>query len=203
MLNGDKTDIIVIGTQQQPNKLIDHFSVKLSDSDTFPSDIVRNPSVIFDNDRSCQQPIYLLGKSYFYHIHILRRIRLRLSNIICVGSGSLHYRVTISDAQKLEIASRRPSPIINDLTVYDCFIRVRLLNHKQQQFYLYLTQNIVFVIFGMFFVYVSFIQNSHIIYFFYLVRAIPTTLRTNIALMRTFMSTMSVGHLSVVELATS
>ena len=41
-LNPDKTDIIIIGTKQQRNRVINHFPVKLLGSDTFPSDTVRN-----------------------------------------------------------------------------------------------------------------------------------------------------------------
>ena len=44
-LNPDKTHLIIIGTKQQRNKVINHFPVKLIGSDTFPSDTVRNLGV--------------------------------------------------------------------------------------------------------------------------------------------------------------
>ena len=49
-LNPDKTDLIIIGTKQQRNRVISHFPVKLLGSDTFPSDTVRNLSVVFESD---------------------------------------------------------------------------------------------------------------------------------------------------------
>ena len=76
-LNPDKTDLIIIGTKQQRNKVINHFPVKLLGSDTFPSDTVRNLDVIFDSD--FRQHISQVCKSCFYHIHDLRRIRRHIS----------------------------------------------------------------------------------------------------------------------------
>ena len=45
-LNPDKTDLIIIGTKQQRNRVINHFPVKLFGSDTFPSDTVRYLGVV-------------------------------------------------------------------------------------------------------------------------------------------------------------
>ena len=47
-LNPDKTDLIIIDTKQQRNRVISNFLVKLLGSDTFPSDTVRNLGVVFD-----------------------------------------------------------------------------------------------------------------------------------------------------------
>ena len=74
-LNPDKTYLIIIGTKQQRNKVINHFPVKLLGSDTFPSDTVRNLGVIFDSDFNFRQHISQVCKSCFYHIRDLRRIR--------------------------------------------------------------------------------------------------------------------------------
>ena len=49
-INPNKTDLIITGTKQQRNRVINHFPVKLLGSDTFPSDIVRNFVVVFDSD---------------------------------------------------------------------------------------------------------------------------------------------------------
>ena len=78
-LNPDKTDLIIIGTKQQRNKVINHFPVKLLGSDTFPSDTVRNLGVIFDSDFNFRQHISQVCKSCFYHIRDLRRIRRHIS----------------------------------------------------------------------------------------------------------------------------
>ena len=45
-LNPYKTDLIIIATKQQRNRVISHFSVKLLGSDTFTSDNVRNLGVL-------------------------------------------------------------------------------------------------------------------------------------------------------------
>ena len=75
-LNPDKTDLIIIGTKQQRNRVINHFPVKLLGSDTFPSDTIHNLGVDFDNDFNVRQHISQVCKC---HIRDLRRIRLHLS----------------------------------------------------------------------------------------------------------------------------
>ena len=76
-LNPDKRDLIIIGTKQQRNRVINHFSVKLLGRDTFPSDTVRHLGVVFDSD--FRQRISQVCKSCFYHICDLRRIRCHIS----------------------------------------------------------------------------------------------------------------------------
>ena len=78
-LNPYKTDLIIIGTKQQRNRVINHFPVKLLGSDTFPSDTVRILGVIFDSDFNFRQHISQVCKSCFYHICDLRRIRRHIS----------------------------------------------------------------------------------------------------------------------------
>ena len=56
-LNPGKTDLIIIGTKQQRNRVISHFPVKMIGSDTFPSDTVRNLGVVFDSDFNFRQHI--------------------------------------------------------------------------------------------------------------------------------------------------
>ena len=77
-LNPEKTDL-VIGSKQQRNRVISHFSVKLLCSDTFPSDTVCNLGVVFDRDFNFRQHISQVCKSCFYHIRDLRRIRHHIS----------------------------------------------------------------------------------------------------------------------------
>ena len=79
MLNPDKTDLMVVGTKQQRNRVISHFPVKVLGSDTFPSDTVRNLGVVFDRDFNFRQHISQVCKSCFYHIRDLRRIRGHIS----------------------------------------------------------------------------------------------------------------------------
>ena len=73
-LNPDKTDLIIICTKQQWNRVINHFPVKLLGSDTFPSDTVRKLGVVFDSNFNFRQHISQVCKSCFYHIRDLRRI---------------------------------------------------------------------------------------------------------------------------------
>ena len=70
-LNPDKTDLIIIGTKQQRNRVINHFPVKLLGSDTFPSDTVHNLGVVFDSDLNFRHHISQVCKSFFYHIRDL------------------------------------------------------------------------------------------------------------------------------------
>ena len=79
-LNPDKADnIIITGTKQHRNRVINHFPVKLLGSGTFPSDTVRNLGVVFDRDFDFRQHISQVCKSCFYHIRDLRRIRHHIS----------------------------------------------------------------------------------------------------------------------------
>ena len=74
-LNPNKTDLIIIGTKQQRNRVNNQVPVKLLGSDTFPSYTVRNLGVVFDSDFNFRQHISQVCKSCFYHIRDLRLIR--------------------------------------------------------------------------------------------------------------------------------
>ena len=78
-LNPDKTNLIIIGTKQQRNRVINHYPDKLLRSDTFPSNTVRNLGVVFDSDFNFRQHISQVCKSCFYHIRDLRRNRRHIS----------------------------------------------------------------------------------------------------------------------------
>ena len=78
-LNPDKTDFVIIDTKQQRNRVIGHFPEKLFGSDTFPSDKIRNPGVIFDSDFNSRKHIFQVCNSCFYHIRDLCRIRGHIS----------------------------------------------------------------------------------------------------------------------------
>ena len=92
-LNPDKTDLIIIGTKQQRNRVINHFPVKLLGSDTFLSDTVRNLGVIFDSDFNFRQHISQVCKSCFYHIRIRRHISISTAKTISTAliSSRLDY----------------------------------------------------------------------------------------------------------------
>ena len=108
MLNPDKTDIIIIGTKQQRNKVINHFPVKLLGSDTFPSDTIRNLGVIFDSDFNFRQHISQVCKSCFYHIRDLRRIRrhISISTAKTISTALINSRLDYCNSLLNNIAKR-------------------------------------------------------------------------------------------------
>ena len=70
-LNPDQTDLIITGTMQQRNRVINHVPVKVIGSDTFPPDTVCNVGVVFDSDFNFRQHISQICKSCLYHVHDL------------------------------------------------------------------------------------------------------------------------------------
>ena len=97
-LNSHKTEFIIIGTKQQRHKLSNHFPVKLLHNDITPSDSVRNLGVIFDND----------GKSCFYHIRDLRRIRrhIPLSTVKTISNALISSRLDYCNSLLNNIAKQ-------------------------------------------------------------------------------------------------
>ena len=47
--NVDKSDQIIVGIEQQRDKIVDYFPVKILVNDTSPSDTVRNLGVVFES----------------------------------------------------------------------------------------------------------------------------------------------------------
>ena len=118
-LNPDKTDLIIIGTKQQRNKVINHFPVKLLGSDTFPSDTVRNLGVIFDSDFNFRQHISQVCKSFFYHIRDLRRIRRHISistaktiSTALISSRLDYYNSLLNNIAKIDLAKLQEYKIV-------------------------------------------------------------------------------------------
>ena len=48
--NVDETDLVIIGTKQQRNKIFDYFPVKILGNDISTTDTVHNVDVVFDSD---------------------------------------------------------------------------------------------------------------------------------------------------------
>ena len=124
-LNPDKTDLIIIGTKQQRNKVINHFPVKLLGSDTFPSDTVRNLGVIFDSDFNFRQHISQVCKSCFYHIRDLRRIRrhISISTAKTISTALISSRLDYCNSLLNNIAKRDLAKLQR---VQNCLARVVL-----------------------------------------------------------------------------
>ena len=124
-LNPDITDLIIIGTKQQRNKVINHFPVKLLGSDTFPSDTVRNLGVIFDSDFNFRQHISQVCKSCFYHIRDLRRIRrhIPISTAKTISTALISSRLDYCNSLLNNIAKRDVAKLQR---VQNCLARVVL-----------------------------------------------------------------------------
>ena len=78
MLNTDKTELLLIGSQlfgPQP-RISD---VRVGDDLIPPSESARNIGVIFDSNMNYKRHISAICKSCFYHIRNLSRIRKYLS----------------------------------------------------------------------------------------------------------------------------
>ena len=75
----DQTDLIISGTKQQRNKIVDYFPVNILGKDTSPPDTGRNLGVVFDSNLSFHQYISQVCKSCFYDIRDFRLIRRHLS----------------------------------------------------------------------------------------------------------------------------
>ena len=107
-LNPDKPNLIISGTKQQRNRVINHFPVKLFGSDTFPSDTVRNLGVVFDSDFNFHQYISQVCKSCFYHIRDLRRIRrhISISTAKTISTALISSRFDYCNSQLNNIAKR-------------------------------------------------------------------------------------------------
>ena len=63
-LNIDKTDIIIIGTKEQRNKIVGYFPVKILGNDTSLPDTVRNLGVVFDSNLSTFHKMQTMFLSY-------------------------------------------------------------------------------------------------------------------------------------------
>ena len=118
-LNPDKTDLIIIGTKQQRNRVINHFPVKLPGSDTFPSDTVHNLGVVFDSDFNFHQYISQVCKSCFYHICDLRRIRSHISistaktiSTALISSHLDYYNSLLNNIAKRDLAKLNEYKIV-------------------------------------------------------------------------------------------
>ena len=73
-LNDDKTEFLIIGTQQQLSKVhIEKLSV--GDVSVTPATVARNLGTWFDTNLSLVTHIAKTCKAVFYHLHNIRRIR--------------------------------------------------------------------------------------------------------------------------------
>ena len=124
-LNPDKTDLSIIGTKQQRNRVISHFPVKLPGSDTFPSDTVRHLGVVFDGDFNLHQHISQVCKSCFYHMRDLRQIRrhISISTAKTISTALISSRIDYCNSLLNNIAKRDLAKLQR---VQNCLVRVVL-----------------------------------------------------------------------------
>ena len=77
--NGDKTDMIIIGTRQMRSKLPPDISINICGNDITPKTSVRNLGVIFDANLNFKEHISRVCKSAFFHLHNISLARKYLT----------------------------------------------------------------------------------------------------------------------------
>ena len=90
--NGDKTDMIIIGTRQMRNKLPADISVNICGNSITPKNSVRNLGVIFDTNFNFKEHISRVCKSAFFHLHNISLTRKYLT--LDATSTAVHAFVT-------------------------------------------------------------------------------------------------------------
>ena len=84
-LNSDKTELILLGTKSQRDKLADRFPVDILGSQIRPTDKARNLGVIFDADFSFSKHVVSVCRSCFVGLRDFRRIRRTLKKSTAVN----------------------------------------------------------------------------------------------------------------------
>jgi exonuclease III len=94
-LNPNKTEFLVIGTQQQLSKLSNPALVIDPNTIITPVTSARNLGVLFDNHLSFNEQISALSQSCFYHIRDLRRIRdtLDFTTATTIATSLVHSKL--------------------------------------------------------------------------------------------------------------
>ena len=77
LLNGEKTEFLIIGTRQQLSK-VNISSITVDNSDVMRSSVVKNLGVFIDDKLSMNSHINKICKT-FYYLHNIKRIRKHLS----------------------------------------------------------------------------------------------------------------------------
>ena len=80
-LNDEKTELLIIGTPQQLDKVvITHMHIRVGNTNIYPVPVARNLGSWFDANISMTDHISKICSSSFYYLYNLRRIRKYLSN---------------------------------------------------------------------------------------------------------------------------
>ena len=113
-LNPDKTEFMIIGTDNQRNILSKLLPVNILGNYLYPSTSVRNLGVIFDSDLKFSKHVSSICSSCFYHIRDFSRVRRHLDTsaaIILVNAlvssrldycNSLFYSLRQCDKKRLQ-----------------------------------------------------------------------------------------------------
>ena len=75
MINGEKTELILIGTRQQLGKINDVCNISVGDYDIYPSSCVRNLGAWFDNKLSMSTHVTKICNAAFITYIILEGLR--------------------------------------------------------------------------------------------------------------------------------
>ena len=79
LLNDDKTEVLLIGTRHQLNKIDLNCNLCVGNNNISPVTSARNLGVWFDNKMSMSNHITKTCGSAFFHLHNIRRIKKYLS----------------------------------------------------------------------------------------------------------------------------
>ena len=79
LLNDDKTEVLLIGTRHQLNKIDLNCNLCVGNNNISPVTSARNLGVWFDNKMSMSNHITKACVSAFFHLHNIRRIKKYLS----------------------------------------------------------------------------------------------------------------------------
>ena len=83
-LNPNKTEFMIIGTDNQPNELSKFLPVNILGNDLYPSISVHNLGVIFDSNFKFSKHVSSICSSCFYHIQDFSSIQCHLDTTTAI-----------------------------------------------------------------------------------------------------------------------
>ena len=152
-LNPDKTEFMLIGTNDQLKKYSHLFPTNLLGNTTEPCDKVRNLGVIFDKNMSLSAHVANICKSCYYHMKDFQRIRRHLDRSTAVSvanalvssrldyCNSLLYGLTDKCQQKLQVVQNTLCRIVTRSSKFD-----HITNHRKLLHWLPIKYRVVFKI---------------------------------------------------------
>ena len=139
--NADKTDLIIIGTKQQRNKIVDYVPVKILGNNISPSDTVWNLGVVFDSNFSFQQYISQVCMFLSYTWFPSNIASFILSSAKTISVVLINSRLDYCNSHQKHIAKKDLSKLQR---VLNCLARVVLKTHVSHHHYCYLSSYVLY-----------------------------------------------------------